>query len=96
MAERWHIDKAVPLALIVTIAGGAASLSATGIVYMTKLETRVANVEEKIEPVTTLNSDVAVLKEQVRSFERLVNRVENILDRRAGAEREDRKRTIRQ
>jgi prefoldin subunit 5 len=85
--ERWHIGKEIPIALIATLMMSVGS----GVWYASKTDARITMLERTAEQNGGLRDDIVTLKEQIRNIDRLLTRVENILDRRAGdADHQDR------
>ena len=86
MAERWHVGKEIPLALILAICTSVAS----GIWYASATSARITMIEETIKGNSTVREDIVQLREQVRNVERLLTRMETVLDRRSDIEKTDR------
>jgi len=81
MSERWHVSKEVPLMLVASILVSAAS----GIWYASATSARIVAIEEAMKSSAGLNTDIVVLKEQVRQLERITSRLEAVTDRRSDA-----------
>lgn len=77
--ERWHVGKEIPIALIFVIVTTASS----GIWYASRTDARIAALERDADTNQNLRGDVIQIKEQVRNIDRVLTRVESLLDRRA-------------
>lgn len=88
--QRWHVDKGIPLALIITLTVSGLTTSAGALIYLTRLDARVVVIEAIVERQANLSNDIITLKEQVRNVERLVTRVETLLDRRTDIQKSNR------
>jgi len=87
--ERWHVGREIPLALIFTIMMSVGS----GIWYASKTDARIMLLEKTQEQNGGLRDDIVALKEQIKNIDRLLQRVENVLDRRTGEDaKEDKKK----
>lgn len=89
-AEGWHLDKRVPLALIITLLGHmvvtvwwASALSSR----VDDQSRRVASLEVSRDAAQALmaglRSDTAVLRAESEAMRRQLDRIERMLDRRA-------------
>lgn len=90
--EGWHLDKRLPIALIITIAVQTAGL----VWWAASLSSRV---DEQARRVTALESsrdagqalmaglraDTAVLRAQAETTQRQLERIERLIERRADA-----------
>lgn len=72
--ERWHVDKGIPLALIVTLTLSALTSSAGAIVYISRIDSRLGVVERVIEGNGLLNENIVRLSEKVANLERVQER----------------------
>lgn len=79
--ERWHVGKEIPLALMFTMFCAVAS----GVWYASQTDARIAILERDASANSGLRSDVIQIKEQVKNIDRVLSRVETMLDRRASA-----------
>lgn len=77
------MGREIPLALIVTL---MLSMS-TGIWYASATTARIDVIERTLQTQTSLREDIVQIREQLRSLDRLTQRLETYLDRRAEAER---------
>ncbi|MEM8575515.1 MAG: hypothetical protein AAGF48_12870 [Pseudomonadota bacterium] len=75
--SRWHLDKKVPIALIVTM---VAQTLAVGI-WVGTLSTRVSNLEEKAVKALDVGERVIRVEQNVLHNRRSLERVEALLDR---------------
>jgi hypothetical protein len=76
--ERWHVGKEIPLALIMTIGMSVAS----GIWYASSTSARITQIEDTVRTQVSMRDEFIQLKEQMRSVERTLVRMETLLDRR--------------
>ena len=75
----WHLDKRVPIALIVTLM----MQGAIGIWWMASLGSRVDYLERGVSASSGLGGDIIQMKEQLRGIEKTLVRLESYLDKRA-------------
>lgn len=78
----WHLDKGVPIALIVAMLSGYAG----GVWWMSDLNSRINYIERERERNSNLAGEIIQLRERLRSIERVSIRLEAWLDRRQGNE----------
>lgn len=90
MAERWHVGREIPLALIITILCSVGS----GIWYASATNARVTVIEKTLETQVTLREDIVQIREQLKNLDRLTQRIETLLDRRSDASKSDKSTTI--
>jgi hypothetical protein len=84
--EKWHVDKGIPLALMLSLAATTCS----GIWYAALTSARINRLEEKIAEQVTFRDDIITLKIQVQNLTRLTERVEALLERRSEIPKSDR------
>lgn len=75
--RQWHLDKRVPLALIITMM----AQFATGIWWISSLGVRVDVLERSQSSASGIRDDIVTMKEQLRNLDRVVLRLERYLDR---------------
>ena len=81
MADRdssWHLDKRVPVALIITILSGYAG----GIWWASEMNARLSYIERYQVQSQGDSGQIIQIKEQLRGIERIVSRLEQYLDNR--------------
>lgn len=76
-AEHWHLDKKVPLALII----GLLTQTAAMVWWTSKLDSRVLRLEELIAVQATANDRVVRLESAKDDVARRLDRIEIKLDR---------------
>jgi hypothetical protein len=78
----WHLDKRVPVALILSLAiyffGGAW--------WVSKISSRVDYIELQVSQGVNLPVEIGAMKEQLRGIERSILRVETVLDNKISFE----------
>ena len=74
----WHLDKRVPVALIVTIMSGFAG----GTWWIAEINSRVNHIERMQLQSSGDSGQIIQIKEQLRGIERIVQRLEQYLDNR--------------
>ena len=90
LESKWHITRGVPLALIFTVISMFVGQSVAAIVYFSRLDSRVEQVEkvqlvattlsEKMQAATAAqNIETAKLGEKVVAVQASVNRIEALL-----------------
>ena len=100
--EAWHVGREIPLAMIVTFAGGIILQSFGFGYWMADTRARVARVEDsqaaiekKLEPVaqsvSQLNERTVRMEEKVSALLQSINDVRALILRSAPAEREQRR-----
>lgn len=67
----WHLDKRVPLALIITLVGQII----VSIWWLANISYRIDTLEHKFSVAETLRDDVVTTKEKVNSIEKMVTRL---------------------
>lgn len=99
-AEPWHLDRKVPIALIVTVAiqtagmvWWAASLSSRVDEQARRVVSLEASRDTSAALMGGLRSDAAVLRAESEAMRRQLDRIERMLDRRADAGGEGAPRT---
>lgn len=91
-AEAWHLDRRVPIALIVTLAVQTAGM----VWWAASLSSRVDEQSRRVVALESsrdasaalmagLRSDTAVLRAESEAMRRQLDRIERMLDRRADA-----------
>ena len=75
----WHLDRRVPIALIVTLA----MQGSVGIWWMASLGSRVDYLERGVTASSGLSGEIIQIKEQLRGIDRTLTRLEAYLDRKA-------------
>ena len=74
--SKWHIDRRVPLALIVTIVLAILAQTAAGIWFISDLNRRVGNLEGDAAQSRTDSRNLIKLEGLVGELQRIVNRLE--------------------
>ena len=77
--NQWHLDKRVPIALIVTLI----LTSASGIWFVAEINSRLSYIERSIAQSQSDSGQIIQIKEQLRGIERIVQRLEQYFDRRS-------------
>ena len=85
--EHWHLDKRIPIALIITLF----AYGFTGTWWLSTLGNRMEVVERTLNGNGAVREDIATIKEQLRSMEKTVGRIERFLDR-AGITKTDKEK----
>lgn len=75
--EHWHLDKRVPLALILTIF----IQTATVVWWASGVNARVAQLEDKAMRAESAATDIAALKVQIQALDARTARIEDKVDR---------------
>ncbi len=75
---QWHLDKRIPIALIVTLAIN----TGVGIWWLSALGSRVEMIERQVDRGSNLSGEIIQIKEQLRGLERVMLRLESYVDRR--------------
>jgi len=81
-SESWHLDKRVPIVLIITLTLN----SALGIWYASKLDSRVGFLEFQQNQLVNIPLELGQMKEQLRSIDHSVERINNFWDDRLAKE----------
>lgn len=79
IAEGWHLDKRVPISLIVMLALQMVAF----IWWASDLNSRVGVLEKSSPKAAELSERMARIEEQVKSAGYTLNRIENKLDQKA-------------
>ena len=66
--EQWHLDKRIPVALIMSIMMGYAG----GIWFMSSLDNRVTMLEKGADQRLQMPADIAVMKYQLDRIEKSI------------------------
>jgi len=82
-SENWHLDKRIPVALIIALL----MQFGLGVWWIASIEGRVTSLEEKAIVVTTVPIDISGMKEQLRGIEKSLERVEKYIDSIKGSSR---------
>ena len=72
----WHLDRKVPIALILALTVNIV----VGIWWASKLDSRVASIEKWTEGRSDIDARLAVIEEQQRAIQKVVERIETRLD----------------
>lgn len=75
--EHWHLDKRVPLALILTIF----LQTATVVWWASGVNARVAQLEAKAVRADAATNDIAALKVRLDNLDQATKRIEDKVDR---------------
>ena len=75
--NKWHLDRRVPLALIVTIVLAILGQTAAGIWFISDLNRRVGNLEGDAVQSRTDSRNLIKLEGLVDELRRIVNRLES-------------------
>lgn len=75
-SESWHLDKRVPIVLIITLTLN----SALGIWYASKLDSRVGFLEFQQTQMINIPLELGQMKEQLRSIDHSVERLNSLWD----------------
>jgi len=81
-AGNWHLDKRVPVALIITLV----MQFTFGVWWVSKISTRVDYLEIQMNQGINLPTEIGAMKEQLRGIERSVQRVQDVLDKKINFE----------
>lgn len=73
--NKWHLDKKVPIALILAIVGQ----TAMGVWWASNISTRVDNLEKANGASVILTEKVIRLEEQVKNTNRLLSEIKDEL-----------------
>lgn len=85
--ERWHVGKEIPVALLMSLLMSVAS----GVWYASATNTRINALEETFRATSSTREDIVQIREQLRNLDRVTQRLEAFLDRRADTDGEVRK-----
>ena len=72
----WHLDRKVPIALILALTVNIV----VGIWWASKLDSRVGSIEKWIESNGRIDARLAVIEEQQKVIQKVVERIETRLD----------------
>jgi hypothetical protein len=81
--SNWHLDKRVPIALIFTLV----AQFGFGIWWVSKISNRVDNLELQMTTGANLPTEISVVKEQLKSISKSVDRIESVLDKQIDLDR---------
>ena len=76
--SQWHLDKRVPVALIITMLSGYAG----GIWWISEMNSRMNNIERAQLQSSGDSGQIIRFDERLRSIERVITRLEAYLDNR--------------
>lgn len=81
--KHWHVDRRVPLALIVTILGGIAAQTIAGVWWASSMEGRVSVIERDRErervTLAPQGERITRIEVKIENVENVVRRIEDIL-----------------
>lgn len=75
--NKWHLDKRVPLALIITIG----IQTAAGIWFLSKLDSRVASLEETRQATAPQSDRLTRVEVKIEGIQAGVERIERLVRR---------------
>ena len=76
----WSIDKKVPVALLITLLLGLVGNMITGVIFATKLDSRVSNVETTVAELKPVAKDVNTLTAQNVFIQNDITAIKNALN----------------